>query len=478
MYLEPRRSRAPLIGAVGLVLGLLIAGIMMAPRVSQVSPRPDSTQVSSLASLRIQFSRAMDAESVIEHVTIDPPIAGEFEWQGNALIFTPDRPWPQGRQVRVELAGGARSAQFLPLLFGERWSFQIGAARIVYLWPSAGPADLYAQFVSGEDRERLTETALGIRQYALSADGTRLVYSTPREDGGTDLRLLDLASGEDELILACAGDVRCDAPALAPGGNRVAYERFELQAGTAGQQVSGPSHVWSLPLDDEGDPLPIGPEDHVTTAPDWSPTGWLTYYDNTLGAIALVDPFSLPQPEPHSFVPNELGNVTTWSPDGELLVMPEIVLLPEVEGTAGPGGEASDEHEVDFYSHIKRVHVESGLTEILSGETPGLVEDASPAYSPDGRWIAFARKYLDDARWTLGRQLWLMRADGSDARQLTEDPNFNYSALTWKADSSALAGMRFNQADMSQPPEIWWMDLEEGELHVIITGGYIPRWIP
>jgi Tol biopolymer transport system component len=319
---------------------------------------------------------------------------------------------------------------------------------------------------------------MGVRQFSLSADGTRLVYSTPREDGGTDLRLLDLASGEDQLAHACAQDVRCEAPALSLDGDQVAYERFELQAGTAGQQVSGPSRVWSQSLDEDAEALPIGPADHITTAPEWSPTGWLTYYDNTLGAIALVDPSSLPQPEPHSYIPNELGNVTTWSPDGEMVVMPEIVLLPEEVGSPQSDQESGGEEGIDFYSHIKRVHVESGLTETLSGERPGLVEDASPAYSPDGRWIAFARKYLDNARWTLGRQLWLMRADGSDAQQLTADPNFNYSALTWKPDSSALAGMRFNQADMSQPPEIWWLDLAEGELHVIITGGYIPQWIP
>lgn len=477
MYLEPRRSRAPLIGAVGLVLGLIIAAITLAPRVSQVSPRPDAVQVSSLASLRVQFSRMMNPESVIDRLSIDPPIAGEFEWQGETLVFTPERPWPEGGDVQVELDAGARSAQFLPLLFGERWSFQVGAARLIYLWPSAGPADLYSQSVSGGDRERLTEAVQGVRQYSLSADGTRLVYFTPGAEGGSDLRLLDLATGDDYLVHTCARDVRCQAPALSPDGDRVAYERFELQAGTAGQQVSGPSRVWSLPLGEEAEALPIGAADHVTSAPDWSPTGWLTYYDNTLGAIALVDPFSLPQPEPHSFIPNELGNVTTWSPDGDVVVMPEIVLLPETENAAG-GQDGHDHEEVDFYSHLKRVHIESGLTEILSGETPGLVEDASPAYSPDGRWIAFARKYLDNERWTLGRQLWLMRSDGSDPRQLTSDRNFNYSALAWKPDSSALAGMRFNQADMSQPPEIWWMDLETEELHMIITGGFVPQWIP
>ena len=46
-----------------------------------------------------------------------------------------------------------------------------------------------------------------------------------------------------------------------------------------------------------------------------------------------------------------------------------------------------------------------------------MVEDVSPVFSPDGKWIAFARRYLDPLRWTPGRQVWLMRADGTEAVQ-------------------------------------------------------------
>lgn len=462
----------------GLLLGLVIAAVILAPRVAQISPGPGATRVPTLASLRIDFSRPMDRDSVIDHLHIDPPQRGGFTWQGDTLIFKPAQPWPAGSRVTVELSAGVRSARLLPLVFGKRWSFEIGLARISYLWPSSGDAELYAQSLADGGREGLTQTNSGVGQYSLSADGTRVAYSALRADGGMDLRRLDLISGEDKDLLSCSGDSRCVSLSISSEGDRLAFERFELQAGAGGQQVSGPSRVWVLSIDNGGGPLPVGPEGHVSSAPAWSPNGWLTYYDNTLGAIALVDPVSLPEPTPHSYIPNQLGNVTTWSPDGQEIVMPEVVLLPEGSQSPGRAGGGNGDDEVQFFSHLKRVYVDSGLTENISDEALGLVEDASPAYSPDGHWIAFTRKYLDSENWTLGRQLWLMESSGEAAHQLTEDPNFNYSALVWNPDSDALAGMRFNQADMSQPPEIWWMDLEEGEVHILVVGGYIPQWIP
>jgi Tol biopolymer transport system component len=477
MYLEPKRSAGPWIGVVGLLVGLLIAAVVLAPRVTHISPDPGATRVSALASVHIAFSRPMDQQSAGDHLRIDPAQQGEISWQGNTLIFKPAQPWPTGSQVSVELTGGARSTRILPLIFGKRWSFSVGPARIAYLWPSSGEANLYVQTLSTDDREALTQASLGVEQYSLSLDGTHLAYSALRQDGGMDLRQLDLTSGADQEVFRCSGNSRCVSLALSPGGDRLAFERFELRSGSAGQQVSGPSRVWILSLDEGGEPLPIGPEGHISSDPAWSPDGWLTYYDNTLGAIALVDPLSLPEPSPHSYIPNALGNVSTWSPDGQSIVMPEVVLLPEGSPPSGNAG-TGDEEEVQFFSHLKRVDVDSGLTENISGESLGLVEDASPAYSPDGQWIAFTRKYLESERWTLGRQLWLMDSSGKGAHQLTSDPNFNYSALVWNADSSALAGMRFNQADMSQPPEIWWMGLDEGQLHILAVGGYIPQWIP
>jgi dipeptidyl aminopeptidase/acylaminoacyl peptidase len=59
--------------------------------------------------------------------------------------------------------------------------------------------------------------------------------------------------------------------------------------------------------------------------------------------------------------------------------------------------------------------------------------DSAPAWSPDGRWIAFLR-----AEGEGKSQLHLLAADGGDARSLTDLP-LGSGAPTWSPDSSAIA---------------------------------------
>ena len=106
------------------------------------------------------------------------------------------------------------------------------------------------------------------------------------------------------------------------------------------------------------------------------------------------------------------------------------------------------------------------------------LEDTAPAFSPDGNWLAFARKYLTLALWTPGRQIWLMRPDGTEARQVTNTPDTNHYNLAWSPDGSRIAYSRFNQNAPTDPPEIWLVDPTSGEEAQLVIGGYAPKWIP
>jgi hypothetical protein len=171
---------------------------------------------------------------------------------------------------------------------------------------------------------------------------------------------------------------------------------------------------------------------------------------------------------------NDMGLMGSWSPDGTFLLLSDIV-FPQVE--YGEGNEEV-EGQASFYSHLYRVNANSGFVVDLTAGNIGTVEDASPSYSPDGEWIAYTRKYLEEDRWTLGRQLWLMRSDGSDAYQFSDEPFYGHSSLAWSPDSSAIAYMRKGQLDISQPGEIWLIEIDEGEPKQLVVGGYLPQWIP
>jgi len=458
----------------GIFAGFFIVAILAAPRMEKLTPAPDSHGVPSTARISLTFNQPMDVGSVEVRMTIDPPLSGHLVWDGNTLVFEPLEPWPEGSTVTVQLAAGARSTRFLPMLRGQSWSFTVGAPRILYLWPAGDQADLYTISLDGSETTRLTETPLGVIDYTLSYDGNRIIYAEAREDGGSDLRLLDLTSGEQSLVYPCPERVLCQALALEPEGNILAFERLEFTVGAAGKPVLGASQVWMISTNGEVKASHVGVGDHITSNPSWSPTGWLAYYDNTLMEIALVDATLDPTPPPFNHIPNNLGLKGSWSPEGVFLLMPEIV-FPQVDIGEEEGG---TEELTSFYSHLYQVEVTSGITMDLTGGQAGRVEDASPVYSPDGEWIAFTRKYLEEDRWTLGRQLWLMRPDGSESRQLTDESFYGYSSLAWSPDSSTLVCLRKNRMDMAQPGEIWLYEIEGGVHSQLAVGGYLPQWIP
>jgi Tol biopolymer transport system component len=481
MYRRVRRIPTPLIVGLALLLALVLAVVFGTPRVIKFSPPAGNRQVPSTAPIVIEFSREMDAASVESRLTIDPLPAGRFVWQGKALVFEPDAPWPEAAEITVRLSAGSRTRRFIPMLRGASWSFTIGAPRVLYLWPSNAPADLFARTEQGGEAERLTEAPLGVHDFSLSYDGTAVVYVIERADGGTDLRLLDLAAGDDRLLYACPTGSRCHSPCLSPDEDMVAFELFEMQAGVAGKEVPGPGRIWMIKLEGDEEARLISPQDRVTSSPRWSPNGKLTYYDNTIKAIVLADVEGEGGASSMIYIPTSLGNMSTWSPDGDSMVFTEIVFPEEAVSSEEspaeiPGGHEG--HTTQFYSHLFRFEVATSQITDLSYAALDLVEDASPAYSPDGRWIAFARKYLGPEDWTPGRQLWLMRADGSLLTQLTDDPDYNHSSLAWSPDSRALAFMRFSQTDFSELPTIWLVEIDSLQTSLLVGGGYMPQWVP
>jgi Tol biopolymer transport system component/predicted amidohydrolase len=61
--------------------------------------------------------------------------------------------------------------------------------------------------------------------------------------------------------------------------------------------------------------------------------------------------------------------------------------------------------------------------------TSGLGYDSQPRISPDGHWIAF----VSDRSGSVN--LWIAKPDGSDARKLSDESQFEFISPTWTADS-------------------------------------------
>ncbi len=457
-----------LLAGAGLAAGLALAVLFGVPRLHSTSPAAGASGVSSLAPVRLTFSRPMDHASVEAALSISPRLPGRLAWDGNTLTFAPGQPWPLSATVTVSLAGG-RSQRGLPLLGRRSWSFTVGERRLAYL-AGGDAANLWILPLAGDAPPRqVTGEARGIYDYDISPDGTRFVYAARRADGGADLRSIN-TDGSGAADLALCPNQACVSPAFSPDGQRLAYERHALVAGLAGDLTFGPAQVVVRNLADGSEQV-LGDED--ARFPRWGPDGRLAYLDTGRAAIVVQDLGT----GSVTYVPNSSGEMGTWAPDGQSLVFSELYFPPEA--TPAPGATGEPEGSAQIYNYLVKVTIATNAAQTLSGDK--LVDDASPVYSPSGAWLAFGRKSIFAGQWTPGRQLWLMRADGSEARALTHDPLYNHSAFRWGPDGTVLVYMRFNVADPSAPAEIWLaeVNLQAASADVRrLAEGYLPEWLP
>jgi Tol biopolymer transport system component len=450
------------------VVGLGLVYLQLAPRVLGVSPEAGESGVLSHASIELVFSREMDAASVEENLAIEPPQEGSTVWDGNTLIFTPDAGWPKGETITARLGGEARSSLGLQIGRETAWSFDTASVLLAYLYPADGPVDLYALDVEGEQIYRFTVGA-NVLDFDVQADGMKLYFSAANSAGGSDLYVYDRLAGESRLVLGCGAD-RCRNARIDPAGEILAFERSSSE---------GESRRIFL-IDDlshpEAEPVERFGESH---SPLWSASGWLSYYQPALKRFVFLRSDS---GERATFA-NESGEPGAWLPSGEAFIAPEL-LPSELSTLRGPSGEAQNQQvDPQDLESVEAVSSRLMAFDLAQGQVRDLtrdplLEDTAPAVSPNGRLLAFARKYIDAPRWTPGRQLWLMPVSGGQAFMLTNEPNFKYSEFAWHPDGFTIAFVRFNQLEITDPPELWVIDTDGREAMQLIIGGFAPQWIP
>lgn len=486
----PPRRRAslplwPIAIAVGVVI-VLVSGWLLwgrLPVLVQVSPA-DGSPAGARTPLELTFNQPMDISSFEENVVITPPVTGIWQADGNLVRFIPLENWPRNQPITIEVRLGARSALGLPLLQGRRWTFSAPSARVAYLRTDrAGVTGIWAVLPEGNEATRLTPENIQVYEFDVLPDGSGLIFVAARDDGGADLYTLTLADNTVTRLRDCAPD-SCRVPVISPAGLAVAYERrvYDITRADFERQGLG---VLDLTTNQ---PLALSTPPGTLHSPAWVTEGQLAFVDEDKRQIGV---YTLGEGSIET-LPNNANEMGSWYPVGPTLiytqiaspegplsiraptpvggldVTPELTPTPTVRATAAPN---------DFLSaSLFRVNLGSDDTTRLTADSD--VEDTNPVISPNGQWLVFARKSLSYETWTPGRQLWVMRVDGSEARQLTNEPLLTHSNFVWSPDSFTVVLVRFNVADINQPPELWAIDRDGRNLHLLAIGGFLPRWLP
>jgi Tol biopolymer transport system component len=78
----------------------------------------------------------------------------------------------------------------------------------------------------------------------------------------------------------------------------------------------------------------------------------------------------------------------------------------------------------------------------------------------------------------MGKQIWLMRPDGSEAHYLTNDTDIHSGLPEWSPDSRYLLYQRYPLKELGAQPGVWLLDIQTGKTQELVKPGNRPTWLP
>ncbi len=315
-------------------------------------------------------------------------------------------------------------------------------AKVIYLNADENKhKQLFIVGTQGSDPLKLTDTANGVADFAISPDQKQLIYIEQTEDIEYNLWLMNLISKENRLVTSCKEAV-CGQPIWSPDGNHVVYEYMALDGGA--------SSLWWFDVA-SGKAQPVFQEERLPgTNPRWSPNGeWLSYA--TPDGIRL---YHLESGESR-LIENILGAAVQWSPDSESILLRDVVIKQD-----------------QFITQLFLYDLPSEtITNLNANEN---MENILAAWSPDGEFIAVVRRDISILR---GDQIWLMRADGSEAHVITDVPAVLHGSLNWSPDGEYVLYDLYLLDSFPLESQLEMVNIETGEVTKLGVIGYNPKWV-
>ncbi|HEV2438964.1 MAG TPA: LpqB family beta-propeller domain-containing protein [bacterium] len=259
-----------------------------------------------------------------------------------------------------------------------------------------GVPQVFVIGADGSERRRLTDAPAGSTTPVWSPDGQQIAF-VRRSGGNSQLYITDARGGSLRALTSGAG--RAASPSWSPDGRQIVFAAAR----------DGPSQI-AIVRSDGGGRRNLAPSPRDQVAPAWSPDGHLIAFLTKASAgylelyVAGADGRNLRQvPTP---VPSLQPDVTefVWLPDGRLAYTNRSGLAQEgltvttvsgaerrYLGSASSPAWSPDGRQLAFvvgHAGAPEIYVRNGDAKPVRLVDPSLTP-VRPAWSPDGRQIAF-----------------------------------------------------------------------------------------
>lgn len=326
--------------------------------------------------------------------------------------------------------------------------FDIDRAGILYF--EEGEHNQYqiiAQAIADSTTISLTANPNGIWDFTLTSDGQRILYTAGTSGYGTTIQIMNLDGSDVRTLVTCDVEV-CGRPVLSPDGELLVFAKLDMAS------LSGVYTLWRYDFR-TGEAAPLFQDAQLPSSnPAFSPDGqWLSYL---IAPKQQAHLYNL-QDGRHHAIPSNTGTRVMWNPDGRSVLVTHY-------------------REQDLAVHLLHYTLDTETLTDLTGDTA--FSDQWPSWSPDGEWIAFVRDRPVGSSLARDNQIWIMRADGSEVRQVTNTPDVLHMQPFWSPDTRYLLFQRVASQNNSDLSGLCILDLETGQLQVVADLVYSPTWLP